>query len=131
VVAVGFWALRLGGRALWAVPASFVTVMLLGGALALAGVAVPMVDPGIALSLLVLGAMIGVAVRPPLALGTALAGLGALFHGHAHGGEMPAAVSTVGFVAGFVAGTIVLHLTGMVLAAVLPRRMLVRRWDFT
>ncbi len=131
MVAVGLWAARQGGPAVWAVPASFVVVMLVGGGLGLAGVMVPMTEQGITLSLLVLGVLVAAAVRLPLALGMALAGLCALCHGHAHGVEMPVTVSAVGFAAGFATATVALHATGLALAAVLPHPSLVRRWNFT
>lgn len=113
MIAVGLWAAQLGGRARWFVPASFVGVMVLGGALAMAGLRVPFTEEGIMLSLLVFGILIAVAARFPLAASMAIVGLFAFFHGHSHGTEMP--VNTVGFAygAGFALGTAALHATGI------------------
>ena len=113
MIAVGLWASQLGGRARWLVPASFVGVMALGGALAMAGLRVPFTGEGIMLSLLVFGILIAVAARFPLAASMAIVGLFAFFHGHSHGTEMP--VNAVGLVygAGFALATAALHATGI------------------
>lgn len=116
MIAIGVWAAQQGGRALWAIPASFVAAMVAGGALGLAGVTVPMTEPAVALSVLVLAGMVIASVRLPLAFGATVAAVLALFHGHAHGVEMPPAVSALRFVAGFVAATIGLHVMGVALA---------------
>lgn len=113
MAAVGLWAAQLGGRACWLVPAAFVGAMLAGGVLAMAGVPVPMVELGIAGSLLVVGAMVAAAVRLPVGPGALLVGVFALFHGHAHGAEMPAAASAGLYAAGFVLATVVLHGIGL------------------
>src|SRR6266404_6118289 len=89
MIAVGLWAAQLGGRARWLVPASFVGVMALGGTLAMAGLRVPFLEAGILLSVLVLGILIAVAARFPLAGSMAIVGIFAFFHGHSHGMEMP------------------------------------------
>ena len=121
MVAVGLFAAQLGGRALWAVPATFVAVMVAGGALGMAGVALPAVEIGIALSVLVLGLVV-LAGRPwPLGLAMALVAAFALFHGHAHGTEMPVDASGLTFGLGFVLATSVLHLTGIGLGVGLGR----------
>src|SRR5579863_3698485 len=93
MVAVGLWAAQLGGRALWLVPASFVGFMTLGGALGMAGVHLPMVEAGILASVLILGILIAAAAQLPLAASVAVTGLFAIFHGHAHGTEIPLAAS--------------------------------------
>lgn len=113
MVAVGLWAAQLGGRARWLVPASFVGVMALGGALALAGLRVPFTEEGIMLSLLVFGILIAVAARFPLAASMAIVGLFAFFHGHSHGTEMPANAVGYAYGAGFVLATALLHATGI------------------
>ena len=110
MVAVGLWASQLGGRALWLVPASFVGVMAAGAALAHV-TALPAVELGIAGSLLVLGALVATAARLPVALGAVIVGAFALFHGHTHGTEMPAA--SLLYAAGFVAATALLHGLGV------------------
>lgn len=116
MIAIGVWAAQQGGRALWAIPASFVAAMIAGGALGRVGVTLPMTEPAVALSVLVLAGMVIAAVRLPLAFGATVAAVLALFHGHAHGVEMPPAVSALRFVAGFVAATIGLHVMGVALA---------------
>ena len=113
MVAVGLWAAQLGGRARWLVPAAFVTVMALGGALGRAGVNVPSVEQGIAASVLVLGLLIAAAVRLPVAAGMALVGVFAVFHGFAHGAEMPVTAGGLIYGAGLVAATVLLHVAGI------------------
>lgn len=88
MVTVGILAWQLGGRALWALPTAFVAAMMVGGALGVAGVDVPFVELGIALSVVVLGAAVALGVRAPLAFAIGLVGFFAIFHGHAHGTEM-------------------------------------------
>ena len=85
MVTVGIFAWQLGGRALWLVPAAFVAAMAAGGELALTGVPVPMVETGIAASVIVLGAIVALGIKAPLAIAMGLVGLFAIFHGHAHG----------------------------------------------
>ncbi|MGE0226502.1 MAG: HupE/UreJ family protein [Acetobacteraceae bacterium] len=114
---VGAFAWQLGGRALWLVPASFVTLMAVGGALGAAGLAVPFVEIGIALSVVVLGAVVALGVRAPLAAAMAVVGLFALFHGHAHGAEMPAETGAFGYAAGFMIATALLHVAGISIGA--------------
>ncbi len=113
MVAVGILAFALGGRALWLVPASFVGMMVVGFILGLLQTTLPYVELAIALSSVVIGAA-AVSRRPiPLALATSLVGLFAVFHGHAHGGEMPADSSGLTYALGFVAATALLHLSGI------------------
>ncbi len=130
MVAIGLWAAQQGGRAVIALPASFAAAMVLGAVLGHVGVAVPFAESGIVLSVLVLGLMVA-APRVPLVVAIAIAGFFAVFHGHAHGVEMPADLSSAGFVAGFVAATLGLHAIGIALAlARRPRASLVRERDF-
>jgi urease accessory protein len=110
---VGVLAWQLGGRALWLVPATFVVVMAAGGALGVAGVAVPLVEIGIALSVVVLGAAVALALRAPVAVAMGIAGLFAVFHGHAHGAEMPGDASGLAYGVGFMVATALLHLGGL------------------
>ena len=91
MVAIGLWGAMAGGRALWAWPAAFVTMVLVGFAAATSGVQTPLVEPAIASSIVVLGLLIALAVRAPVWLGAVIAGLFAFFHGHAHGTEAMAA----------------------------------------
>ena len=113
MVMVGVFAYQLGGRALWLVPAAFVLVMASSGALGMAGIPVPFVEIGIALSCVVLGAVVAFGVKAPVAVAMAVAGLFAVFHGHAHGAEMPETVAGVTYGLGFMLGTAVLHLLGI------------------
>jgi urease accessory protein len=125
MVAVGLWAAQLGGRSRWMVPAAFVSLMIVGGALGMAGVRVPAVESGIAASVLVLGLLIAGAVRLPMFAGMALVGLFAIFHGHAHGTELPAAASGFTYAVGFVLATIALHAAGIGLGLLAQKRMAV------
>lgn len=117
MLAVGVFAAQLGGRALWAVPAAFVLAMVAGGALGYLGLPLPMVEPGIALSVIVMGLAVAFGVRLPLAPAMALVAAFAVFHGHAHGAE--AGGSFLGYAAGFVIATAALHLAGIVLGRAL------------
>jgi urease accessory protein len=113
MVAVGCLAAQMGGRALWALPAAFIGMMVAGGALGMAGIALPFVETGIALSLVCFGVAIAAGLRLPVAAGAAFVGLFALFHGHAHGAEMPETATGLEYGLGFVAATALLHLAGV------------------
>lgn len=113
MVLVGVFAWQLGGRALWLVPSAFVAVMALGGALGFAGIGVPFVEVGIALSVVVLGAAVAFGVKAPVAVAMAVAGVFAIFHGHAHGAEMPETVAGMTYGLGFMLGTALLHVVGI------------------
>lgn len=113
MMAVGVWAAQLGGRAVWQVPAAFVLALAAGAVLAMAGVALPAVEPGIMASVLVLGLLVAGAVRLPTFLGAAVVGLFALCHGHAHGAEMPAAAEPLLYALGFILASVMLHAAGV------------------
>ncbi len=113
MIAVGLWAAQLGGRALWAVPLTFVGIMAAGGFLGMAGVGMPFMEIGILASVLALGVIVAAAVRLPLAWSMGLVGFLALFHGQAHGAEMPADSSGLAYAAGFILATAVLHSCGI------------------
>lgn len=115
MVAVGILAAQLGGKALWLVPASFVCMMVAGGLLGMTGLSVPFVELGIVGSVVVLGVVIAVGRRLPLALAMALVGFLAVFHGHAHGIEMPANASGLEYGTGFAVATALLHAAGIAL----------------
>ena len=117
MLAVGLWASQMGGRAAWAVPVTFVSVMLAGVSLGLGGLPLPYVEAGILASLLVLGVLVASALRLPLSLSAALVGVFALFHGHAHGAEMATTLSAVSFCAGLALASALLHGTGFALAS--------------
>ena len=129
MVAVGLLAARLGGRALWLVPASFVAAMTAAGLVASAGVALPYVETGIAVSVVVLGAIAVLGMAMPVAVAMGLVAFFAVFHGYAHGAEMPETVSGLAYGAGFVAATALLHGVGIGLGLLIGQvsRSAVRR----
>ena len=117
MVAVGLWGAFLGRPALWLLPVIFPLVMAAGGAAGVLGLPLPAVEAGIAASAIVLGAMVALAVRPPLWVAALLVGSFAIFHGHAHGTELPASANPAAFAMGFVIATGLLHLAGIALGA--------------
>jgi len=121
MVAVGLWGAQLGAPAMWLLPVTFPLVMAVGGMLGLAGVPLPGVEIGIALSALLLGAMVLAAARPHLAVAAAIVGFFAIFHGHAHGTELPEGQSGLLYSMGFVMATGGLHALGIAIG-------LVHRW---
>ena len=121
MVAVGLFAAQLGGRALWLVPLSFVSVMIAGGVLGMAEVAIPFVEIGIGLSIVVLGLTVAFGLHLPTVAAVALVGLFAIFHGHAHGAEMPESASGLAYGVGFVLATALLHALGIASVSVSAR----------
>lgn len=121
MVAVGVFAAQLGGRSLWAVPAAFVLAMVAGGAAGYYGAPLPMVEQGIALSVIVMGVAVALGVKLPTVAAMALVGVFAVFHGHAHGAEGSGAGSFLGYAAGFVIATSLLHAAGVLLGLGLNR----------
>jgi urease accessory protein len=113
MVAVGLWGAFLGPPAIWLLPIVFPLVMAFGGVLGIVGVPLPATETGIASSAIVLGLMVALAVRPPLWVAAVLVGAFAIFHGYAHGKELPDGANAVAFSAGFVIATGLLHLTGI------------------
>jgi len=113
MLAVGLWAAQMGGRSVWVVPLTFVSVMALGGALPMLGIGLPFVEQGIVLSVLLLGVLIAASIRLPLWLSSGMVGLFALWHGHAHGTEMPELASGIGYALGFMLATALLHAAGI------------------
>jgi urease accessory protein len=115
MVAVGLWGAFLGRPAIWILPIVFPLVMAFGGALGVAGVNIPYIETGIALSGVVLGLAVAFAVRPPLWVAAIVVGAFAIFHGHAHGTELPKpnAANPLIYSIGFVIGTGLLHLGGI------------------
>jgi urease accessory protein len=114
---VGVLAWQLGGRALWRVPVAFLLLMALGGGLAVAGIGLPGVEPAIALSVLALGLLVACGARPTLTAAMGIVGLFALFHGHAHGSEMPDDAGGLAYAGGFLAATALLHGGGLMAGA--------------
>ena len=122
MVAVGLWGAFLGVPAIWLLPIVFPLVMAVGGVLGIAGVPIPSVEVGIALSAVVLGLMVAAALRAPIWLAAVIVGAFAIFHGYAHGVELPSGANAVGYSAGFVLATGMLHLAGIALG-------LITRWQ--
>ena len=121
MIAVGLWAAQIGGKARWAVPTAFVSLMAVGFILALAGAPLPFVEPGIMASVIGLGLLVALAIRVPVAASAAIVGIFALFHGHAHGSELGLATA-MSFGFGFVAVTALLHTFGVGLGMLLGER---------
>ena len=113
MVAVGLWGAQLGAPAIWLLPVAFPMVMALGGMLGLMGVPLPGTEYGIALSAMLLGAAVMFEVRPPIGVAAALVGFFAIFHGHAHGTELPPGQSALLYSMGFVIATGCLHGLGI------------------
>jgi urease accessory protein len=122
MISVGLWGAQLGAPAVWVLPVTFPMVMAFGGMLGLIGVSLPGVEIGIALSAIVLGFMVFREARPPLWVAAVIVGLFAIFHGHAHGTELPAGQSGLLYSIGFVIATGLLHATGIAIG-------LLHRWS--
>lgn len=120
MLAVGLWAGEIGGRARWMVPATFVATMAVGFALAVIGVGLPFVEPAILASVVALGLIVAIAVRLGAVKAAAIVAVFALFHGHAHGGELGAAGAWT-FASGFMIATALLHVAGIGLGMALAR----------
>ncbi len=121
MVAVGLWGAQLGNPALWLLPVTFPLVMAFGGFLALIDVPVPGIELGIACSGIVLGLAVATSLRPPLWIATTVVAIFAVFHGHAHGTELPAGASGLAYSVGFVMATGMLHASGITIG-------LIQRW---
>jgi len=115
MVSVGIVSAQMGGRAIWTVPATFVAVMAFGGLLGFIDVGLSAIEVGIAFSVLVLGGAIALDKTVPTVFAMGAVGVFAVFHGYAHGAEMPAMANPYTYVAGFMTGTILLHLMGVVI----------------
>lgn len=115
MVAVGIWGAQLGAPAIWVLPVTFPLVMAFGGVLGGLGVPIPGIEIGIAVSAIVLGGMILFAARPPLWVAAVLVGIFAIFHGHAHGAELPESANAIAYAVGFVVATGALHALGILI----------------
>jgi urease accessory protein len=122
MIAVGLWAALKGGKAIWAWPLAFVGVMLVGAALGMLDVPVPFVEPAILASVVALGLLVALAIDLPVSAGVAIIGLFALFHGHAHGTEVPENAAGLDYMAGFAVATALLHGIGIAAALGLGQR---------
>ncbi len=121
MIAVGLWGAQLGNPALWVLPVTFPMVMAFGAMMGLLGIPVPGIEVGIAVSAILLGIMVLAEVRPNLAIAAVLVGFFAIFHGHAHGTELPPGQSGLLYSMGFVIATGVLHGVGIAIG-------LIHRW---
>lgn len=117
MVLVGILAFQTGGRAIWLLPLCFLAAMAGAGLLGMAGISVPFVEQGIMLSIVVLGAVVAFGFVAPVSLAAILVGLFAVFHGYAHGAEMPETASGLAYGAGFLAATALLHALGIGIGA--------------
>ena len=122
MISVGLWGAQLGAPALWVLPIAFPMVMAFGGMIGLMGIPLPGIEVGIALSACILGIMVFAEARPPLWAAAAMVGFFAIFHGHAHGTELPVGSNGLTYSLGFVAATGGLHAFGILLG-------LVCRWE--
>jgi urease accessory protein len=113
MIAVGLWGAVLGAPAIWVLPVAFPMMMAVGGLLGLLGIPLPGVEVGIAISAMVLGAMVLAEARPPLWIAAAIVAFFAIFHGHAHGRELPQGTSALLYSMGFVVATGLLHAIGI------------------
>jgi urease accessory protein len=118
MIAVGLWGAQLGAPAIWLLPVTFPMVMACGGFLALIGIPLPGVEIGIALSALLLGLMVASEANPPLTIAAVIVAFFAIFHGHAHGAELPAGQSGLAYSIGFVVATGCLHASGIAIGLV-------------
>jgi urease accessory protein len=113
MVAVGLWAVQMGGRALWVLPCSFVASMILGGLIGLSGFHAPIAESGILASIILLGAALGMAWNPPLAVAALFVAAGGLCHGYAHGAEMTSGLVPAIYLTGMILATALLHALGV------------------
>jgi urease accessory protein len=118
MVAVGIWGAQLKRPAIWVLPVTFPLVMSFGGLLGIRGVPLPGVEIGVAVSAVVLGIVIAFELRPPLWVAGVIVSIFAIFHGHAHGTELPKAASPLTYAAGFVLATGLLHVCGILIGLV-------------
>lgn len=121
MIAVGIWGAQLGNPALWILPVTFPMVMSLGAMMGLLGIPLPGIEIGIAVSAILLGTMVLGEVKPKLYIAAVMVGFFAIFHGHAHGTELPAGQSGLLYSMGFVIATGVLHGIGITIG-------LIHRW---
>jgi urease accessory protein len=115
MVSVGIVSAQIGGRAIWTVPGTFVLIMAVGGVLGFIDVGLTAIEVGIAFSVLVLGCTIAADKKVPVVFAMCAVGVFAIFHGYAHGAEMPEVANAFTYVAGFMTGTVLLHIMGVVI----------------
>ncbi len=118
MIAVGLWGAILKKPSIWVLPITFPIIMAMGGAIGAIGIEIPFIEIGIALSGIVLGVMVALEVKLPLFFAMVLVGIFAIFHGFAHGVELPKALNPIAYSAGFVISTGILHLIGILIGLV-------------
>jgi len=121
MLTVGLWAATLGGTAVWKIPAAFVVTLVAGAVLGMTGIHLPLVEPFIALSVLLLGLAVTLTLRVSATAAIAMISLFALFHGHAHGSELTEATSGYLYLLGITLASIALHISGLVVGRTLMR----------
>jgi urease accessory protein len=119
--AVGLWGAQMGGRSVWTLPIVFPLIMTLGGIAGMLGLPMPSVEVGIAISVLVLGLAIALAWRPIQIIPPLIVGVFAIFHGYAHGAELPVAADPAAYATGFVIATGFIHVSGILVGLILAR----------
>ena len=127
MVAVGLLAAQYGGRALWLVPLNFLVAMAIAGVIGMAGIAAPVAEVGIGVSVVVLGSAIAFQLRPPTFVAMAVVGFFALFHGYAHGAELPDGITGLSFALGFILATALLQGPAVGLGLLMQRQASSRR----
>ena len=113
MISVGMLSTQIGGKAIWTVPSTFVLVMLLGGILGINGVPIPFVETGIAFSVVALGLAMAAGSKIPVIYSMIFVSIFAIFHGHAHGVEMPHVANPYMYALGFATGTAGIHVAGV------------------
>lgn len=121
MLAVGLWAAQMGGRCLVAIPAAFVGALLLGALIGMSGLALPLIEPGILASVIILGLLIATATRLPLAVSMAIVAVFAICHGYAHAVEMPVSASGFAYGCGFLLATVLLNAAGLGIGLAISR----------
>jgi urease accessory protein len=121
--AVGLWGAQIGGRSVWELPVAFPLIMTFGGTLGIIGIPLPYTEILIAASMVVLGLAVAFAWRPASWLSIAVVGMFAIFHGHAHGVELPSSANPFAYALGFVAATGLIHIAGIGFGLILGRAM--------
>jgi urease accessory protein len=122
MVAVGLWAAQGGGRKVWLLPATFMTMLVVGACVAMQWQSLPLVEAGIAASVLALGLLIALSLRLPMMLSVAVTALFGLMHGYAHGLELPDSAAPAAYALGFLAATATLHLSGIAVGIATRKR---------
>lgn len=113
MVMIGIFACQLGGRAIWTVPGAFLAAMAVGGLLGVSGIALPIAETGILVSVVSLAVIIVFRVKMPVTTAVAVSSFFAIFHGYAHGAEIPQDASSLAYAGGFLAATALLHVAGL------------------